>query len=123
VDKFITAFEHLAARLNSLAPDPDARCFFEQLSGALIWTDERPGFPTDLNELGALRMLWNYRTSLLLGKPRTEFKSLWTAAKKLAPHWPCFLPDRRQPHPDLLALLPESVIRSHLRHRKRRSNL
>src|ERR1041385_573623 len=67
MEQFITAFETIAARLNALEPDSKARCFFELMSGGLIWVDERPPFDLDTKQMGALRMLWNYRTSLLVG--------------------------------------------------------
>jgi len=106
-----TAFHAIAQRLNAMKPDSNAHCFFEAMSGGLIWTDERPSFHVDTDELGSLRVLWNYRTGLLIGKPRTEFDEVWSSALSLAPKWPGFLPERRQPRPDLLALIPESKRR------------
>ena len=111
MEQFITAFRAIAGRLNTLTPDPKASCFFECLSGGLIWTDERPPFSVDVEELGALRMLWNYRTSMLVGRPRAEFRELWDLAVKVAPHWPGFLPERQQPQPEFIALIPESKRR------------
>ena len=94
-----------------MEPTSDAQCFFECLSGGLIWTDERPPFEVDAEELGSLRVLWNYRTSLLLGKPRTEFDEVWSSALMLAPQWPGFLQERREPRTGLLALIPEAKRR------------
>ena len=108
MEKFLAAFREIAGRMNVLESDPEAQCCFEYLSGALVWTDERPPFRVNAEELGALRMLWNYRTSLLLGTPRVEFQDIWDSALALAPQWPGFLPGRRQPNPDILALIPES---------------
>jgi hypothetical protein len=111
VEKFISAFRKIAGRLNACKPDPKAECFFEVVSGGLIWTDERPSFEVDAEELGALRILWSYRTSLLLGKPRAEFQRVWDAAFALSPHWPGFIIERQQPRSDLVALIPESKRR------------
>jgi hypothetical protein len=108
VEKFISAFRRIAGRLNVCKADPKAECFFELLSGGLIWTDERPSFEMDVEELGALRILWNYRTSLLVGKPRTEFQDVWDTAIALAPHWPGFLAERQRPRSDIMALIPDS---------------
>ena len=101
------SFQGIAKRLNAMRPDSGARCFFECMSGGLIWTDERPSFQVDADELGTLRIIWNYRTSLILGKPRTEFTEMWDSAVSLAPNWPGFLPVRREPSPELSALIPK----------------
>jgi hypothetical protein len=103
-----SAFRGIAQRVNALKVDPNAKCFFECMSGGLIWADEQPPFDLNVSELGALRVLWNYRTSLLLENPRTEFYDVWKSALLLAPQWPGFLPERRQPRPDLLALIPKT---------------
>jgi hypothetical protein len=102
MEKFITAFREIAERLNTLKPDPKATYFLECLSGGLIWTDERPPFDVNAEELGALRMLWNYRTSVLVGKPRAEFRELWDLAVAVAPRWPAFRPERFTPSPELV---------------------
>ena len=90
-----------------MEPDPNSECFFELMSGGLIWTDEQPSWWVDMDtdELGALRILWNYRTSLILEVVRTEFAATWSSALNLAPKWPGFLPERREPRADLLALI------------------
>ena len=104
-------FRAVAQRLNAMKPDSKARCFFECMSWGLTWTDERPAFRVSTDELGALRVIWNYRTSLILGKPRMEFNEIWSTGLALAPQWPGFLPERRHPRPDLLALIPETKRR------------
>jgi len=108
------AFRRIAKRLNAMKPDPDSECFFELMSGGLIWTDEQPSWwpaDMDMEELGSLRILWNYRTSLILEVPRAEFDAVWNFALELAPEWPGFLPERREPRDDLLALIPKPKFR------------
>ena len=103
-----TALRRIAKRLNVMKPDPNPECFFELMSGGLVWMDERPSWWRDADELGALRILWNYRTSLILEHPRTEFDEIWNSALNLAPNWPGFLSERREPRSELLALIPKS---------------
>jgi hypothetical protein len=103
-----TALRRIAKRLNAMKPDPNSECFFELMSGGLVWTDERPSWWPDADEFGALRILWNYRTSLILEHPRAEFDEIWNSAVNLAPNWPGFLPERREPRSELLALIPKS---------------
>src|SRR5437016_3174312 len=109
----------LAPLLNQLSLSADAECFYEWLSGGLLWTDEIPDLssvPPDTFQ--ALRgVLW-YRTALILGEPEKrdqalwpkmeslfpgwsglaqaqENAALWLEAQKLFPHWPGFAPARR----------------------------
>jgi hypothetical protein len=105
-----TALRKIAKRLNAMKPESNAECFFELMSGGLVWTDEQL-WPADADELGALRTLWNYRTSLILENPRTEFEETWNSAVSLAPKWPGFLPERREPRSNLLALIPKPKYR------------
>jgi hypothetical protein len=105
-----TALRRIARKLNAMKSEAQAECFFELMSGGLMWTDERL-WPLDADELGALRILLNYRTSLILENPRSEFEGLWNFAVSLAPQWPGFLPERREPRSDLLALIPKPKYR------------
>jgi len=102
-----TALRRIARKLNAMKPETKPECFFECMSGGLIWTDERTSWPIEADELGALRILWNYRTSLILENPRSEFEEIWNSAVSLAPKWPGFLPERREPRSDLLTLIPK----------------
>ena len=95
-----------------MKPDSNAECFFECMSGGLVWTDECASWQVDSTDgLGALRILWNYRTSLILENPRMEFEEIWSPALSLAPKWPGFLPERREPRADILALIPKPKYR------------
>jgi hypothetical protein len=93
-----------------MKPQTKPECFFECMSGGLMWTDERL-WPLDADELGVVRILLNYRTSLILENPRREFEAIWNSAISLAPKWPGFLPERREPRSDLLALIPKPKYR------------
>jgi hypothetical protein len=108
---FHEAFIRIATRLNRIKASIDAEPFYELMSGAIIWADERPPFQTDTEEMGAMRMIWNYRTSLIIKNPRTEFRELWEVASHLAPNWPVFIPVRREPTVGILKLLPKEKQR------------
>src|SRR5262245_54686851 len=109
----------LAPFLNQLRSKPEADCFYDWLSGGLLWTDEVPDVSQIPPEaLAALRCVVWYRTALILGesKKRDEAlgpemrklfpnwsgeaaakhnEELWSEAQKLFPHWPGFAPARR----------------------------
>jgi hypothetical protein len=109
----------LAPFLDQLRLDPSADCFYDSLSGGLLWTDEVPdaaAVPSGTFE--ALRgVLW-YRTALILGEAKKrdlslrpemeqtfpnwsgqdsadQAESLWLEAQRLFPNWPGFAPSRR----------------------------
>jgi hypothetical protein len=94
---------HLAAKLDKLTVDPQARLGYDLFAGGLVWSDERPewdeiveenGIPTVVG-LGDFRALLNHRQSLILGEPAKRFECLWEEAKRLSPNWPGFLPGRQ----------------------------
>ena len=69
--------------------------------GAFRFSDEYPrdvaesGRPELISPLtGLLRYLWAYRTSLVVGKPRSQFAAAWERTKTLAPLWAGFSPER-----------------------------
>ncbi len=87
--------------------DPAASCRCEFLSGAVNWSDERfsefvllpivygRGFAKHL----FARHLFEYRTSLLVGRPREELRFAWDAARAACPEWIGFRPERTTPAP------------------------
>jgi hypothetical protein len=95
--------EH-AGYLNAIAvPDRTEPPFYELMSGALVWPDEtRPDTPVEV--IWALRSVFAYRTSVMLGEPRTELAKFWEHAISHFPKWVGFLPERRASDPELLAI-------------------
>jgi hypothetical protein len=85
-------FERHARRLGDLTFSEKSRPFYEVMSGALMWDDEKPDIP--ISELGWFRAALAYRSSVLLGAPRTEFESIWSALQRMAPNWPGFRSER-----------------------------
>ena len=96
----------LAAKLDKLSVDPQARMGYDYFAGGVRWSDEMPaeweegvdmrGNPR-LVGLGDFRALLNHRQSLILGEPATRFWELWVRAQTLCPNWPGFLPGRQDP--------------------------
>jgi hypothetical protein len=84
--------DRTAPYMPQVAPSPGAECNYDLPSDALVWSDEKPaGLPFEL--IGDLRCLLNFRTSLILGKPREEFRGLWNAAQEAFPLWRDSLPN------------------------------
>ncbi len=101
---------HYASRVElPTVPAANPDVFYELLSGALCWSDEhRNHFPVEICwALGAVRA---YRTSLMLKEPREELKHVWDLALKLYPKWVGFLPERREPTPELLKIYRRGSI-------------
>jgi hypothetical protein len=94
----------LAALLEKLPPDPQARMRYVLFAGGLVWSDETPAW--DFDGLAAdqfppghghFRALLNFRSSLILDEPAERFRGLWERALSLCPNWPGFLASRRDP--------------------------
>lgn len=98
-------FASHARRLNDLVFSETAPQFFEMMSGALMWDDEKPDIPS--SELGWFRAALAYRSSVILGQPRTEFESIWSALRRIAPGWPGFRSERCTPSAVLVEYLNE----------------
>ena len=102
-DPFRVLTEH-AEHLNGIRrPKLFSKPFYEIMSGALVWRDERTA-QTPVEAIWALRLIWAYRTSLMLNNPRTEWESLWNHAYAHFPAWVGFRPSRRAPTPKLLRI-------------------
>ena len=86
----------ISASLNCLRANPAAKCFYEIMSNALIWSDEIPA-ENDQNPEAywVLRCLFRYRTSLIMADLDVELESFWRLGIKLFPDWPGFKPERR----------------------------
>jgi len=107
----ITAqFEKYARLLNTLPFRASARHFYEVMSGAIMWDDEKADIP--FSEIGWFRVALAYRSSLILGAPRKEFEAVWFALQKAAPAWPGFRGERCAPSEELVRFLAESKKKS-----------
>jgi hypothetical protein len=97
IDKALT---ELAEAVADLSVDEDANVYYEQMSGALVWTDEfpkprppRPMPPRDV--IGCLRFILRYRTTVIIGEPDKMLEFFWNEAQRRCPNWPGFRPERR----------------------------
>jgi hypothetical protein len=95
--------DSLLPALRSLKFDPSATVFYDLMSGALVWTDEKLFEGLTPEQMGCLRAIFRYRTSLLEGTPDKRFENLWNLLVAECPEWIGFNPSRRAPTEDLLA--------------------
>ena len=87
-------------RLKMTQKDKNATLFFDLMSGAFIWTDE-PVHGLNKYEMGCLRGIFRYRTSLIVQELDERFKSLWDELKNKYPDWIGFDPERCSPSQEL----------------------
>jgi hypothetical protein len=87
------------AVLDRQAYDPQARAYYELMSGGLIWPDEFPHFGTSewvpLSSIALCRYLIAYRASITLGEERSAFRPVWEQVLLSAPRWPGLREERR----------------------------
>jgi len=92
-DDLLARLTAIAPILNSLPFNPEAECFYELMSGTLVWRDELPHVPPD--QLCPMRFLFRYRTTLILSQPDPGLESFWHVATRLFPQWPGLHESRR----------------------------
>jgi hypothetical protein len=86
----------IAHLMRALQRSSDAKMFYELLSDSLVWTDEIPEVEaSQVGGLRALRFVFRYRTSMMLGTPEARYRPYWDEAQSLFPDWPGFAADRR----------------------------
>ena len=90
----------LIVRLRMSRKDTNASPFFDQMSGAFIWSDEKV-HGLSVNEMGCLRAIFRYRTNLIVQEEDKRFESLWIELKEKCPNWIGFSPERCSPNDSL----------------------
>jgi hypothetical protein len=95
--KLADFLDSLIPCLKSLQGDENAEPFFDYMGGAFIWTDERLR-GLELYEMGCLRAIFRFRTSIVVQEPDERFQSLWNALKNKYPKWIGFAPERCSPN-------------------------
>jgi hypothetical protein len=101
--KFEDSLDSLVRRLCTVTVDPSAEVVYDLMSGALIWSDEKISGLT-AEEMGCLRAVLRYRTSLIVGQPDERFRDLWAELNVKYPEWIGFSVDRCQSSEALLKL-------------------
>lgn len=98
---FNDSLDSLIVELRTLEKDNNASPFFDHTSGAFIWSDEKVR-GLGANEMGCLRAIFRYRTSLIVHEPDPRFESLWADLKGKYPDRIGFDPARCSPNDDLV---------------------
>jgi hypothetical protein len=95
--------ESLALKLPEGKANESLEPEYEMMSGAFIWKDECPDLPElSKDEVGCLRSIWRYRTSLATGIEDNRFSEMWALLKRQSPNWIGFS-DSRCTYSDKLA--------------------
>jgi hypothetical protein len=90
--------------LRASRPDPAPVVRYDLSSGCLNWDDEHyPAFAALCKSLecDAHTALFAYRTSLIEGRPREEFRPAWDEVRERCPTWIGFRPERMSPSKEL----------------------
>lgn len=92
---------NILTEFKKLEYDPKAINFYEWLSGGLVWRDEYTNglMSLLLKEQHPItqylfRYLWAYRSSVICGEERLEYRNIWQSVYKQVPSWPGFRPER-----------------------------
>lgn len=99
---FEEQLDSLIPALAELRLDPHAEVFYDVMSGALVWTDEKLSIGLSAEQMGCLRALFRFRTSLIIGSPDRRFENLWNLLKSKCPQWIGFTLSRCSPTKALL---------------------
>ena len=92
--------QNAAEKLKQCAYSPESHFRFDIMSDAIVWADEIPSPP--LGDAMIVRLLFRFRTTVILGVPDKLLEQYWSLGKTLFPSWPGFRPERSVPCPELL---------------------
>jgi hypothetical protein len=99
LDPASEAFQRLCIHLDSSVRRDNATCSVDLFSGGFKFSDEAPPDYEKLADslppfVDLMRCLWGYRASIVAGKPRQDLAAYWEAARRYAPGWAGFSPER-----------------------------
>jgi hypothetical protein len=103
----------LAAQLRLQKRVPDAEPFLDLMSDGFVWSDERL-HGLSVEEMGGLRAIFRFRTSLITGLADSRFENLWNELRKICPEWIGFDVSRCSPNETLAARYRSSKRKPHL---------
>jgi hypothetical protein len=95
--------DSLVAKMRALKRDASAKITYDLMSGALIWSDEKANDLT-VEEMGCLRAVLRFRTSIITSEPDERFRHLWTQLVAKYPDWIGFDASRCQANEELAIL-------------------
>ena len=95
--------DSLISKLRTLDRDKSAEITYDIMCGALIWSDEKV-IDLTAGEMGCLRALFRFRTSIITDEPDERFRELWDKLRAKYPDWIGFDPSRSQANEDLARL-------------------
>jgi len=98
---FATQIDSLVPILASLDCKPNAEVAYDAMCDALVWEDEKLFKGLTVDQLGCLRAIFNYRTSLILDRPNEAFAGLWQTLLRKCPNWIGFDQTRCMPSKSL----------------------
>src|SRR5215813_628912 len=94
---FEKQLDSLIPMLLKLKRDPSSEPFYDMMSDALVWEDEMLFAGLSAEQMGCLRTIFRYRTSLIVGSPDQRFQQLWKLLTAKCPQWIGFSPSRCTP--------------------------
>jgi hypothetical protein len=103
IDKNIDMLTNAATTIRGCRFDAQSSFRYDLMSDSVIWEDEMPN--PFMGDSLALRLLFRYRTSVLLGNPDVQLEGYWLHGKSLFPDWPGFTSDRSTPSQEILDFL------------------
>ena len=101
---FENQLDSLVPLLGRLNLDPEADVMLDMMSGGLVWEDEQLFEGLSVEQMGCLRAIFYFRTSLILGKHDQSIEQLWKKLRLRCPQWIGFAPSRCEPSADLIRL-------------------
>jgi len=106
MDELKVEIKRIATLLDELRKADDATYEYQGVCDALVWSDELPSKRLD-DEL-AIRYLFQYRTSVILGEPIESIEPYWIIARSSFPNWPGFSTERCQKSESLSAHIQDA---------------
>jgi hypothetical protein len=103
----IKSFEIIASEMERTNVNPEAIITYDLFADALAWSDEYPNNYLNnpnahFDEMSSIRVLFRYRTTILLGTPDEILRPYWDQALLLFPNWAGFNPERLKPKQELV---------------------
>ena len=88
---YFERLSRIAGEMNRTRVSPTAQVHYDLLADALVWSDELPcEISGRRGEFDCIKLLWRYRTTMLLGKPDNSFRPYWVRARAIFPNWAGF---------------------------------